>query len=75
MCCKNRLLRQVGYRGRRKTHDEEFHDLNSSPNIISVIKSKKMRSRACSTYRSANVYVGFVFKETGREENTWQFWA
>ena len=56
-------------RGRRKTHDEEFHDLNSSPNIISVIKSKKMRSRACSTYRSANVYVGFVFMET-EEKNT-----
>jgi hypothetical protein len=30
-------------RGWRKMHNEEFHDLYASPNIIRVIKSKSMR--------------------------------
>lgn len=28
--------------GWRKLHDEELHDLHSSPNIISLIKSRKI---------------------------------
>jgi hypothetical protein len=32
----------------RKLHNEELHNLYSSPNIIRMIKSKEM-SRACST--------------------------
>jgi hypothetical protein len=29
--------------GWRKLHDKEFHDLYSSPSIIRIIKSKRMR--------------------------------
>jgi hypothetical protein len=29
--------------GRRKLHNEELHDLYSSPTIIRIIKSRKMR--------------------------------
>jgi hypothetical protein len=35
----------------RKLHNEELNDLYSSPNIVRVLKLKKMRfGRACSTY-------------------------
>jgi hypothetical protein len=47
---KNRVLRKIfgpkrGYvtGGRRKLHNEELHALYSSPNIIWVIESRKMR--------------------------------
>jgi CTP synthase (UTP-ammonia lyase) len=30
-------------RGWRKLHDEEFHNLNSSPNIIKMIKSRRIK--------------------------------
>jgi hypothetical protein len=30
----------------RKLHNEEFNDLNSSPNIVRVIKSRRMRCSA-----------------------------
>jgi hypothetical protein len=30
-------------RGWRKLHDEELHTLNSSPNIIRMIKSRRIR--------------------------------
>jgi hypothetical protein len=29
--------------GRRKLHNEELHDLSSSPSIIGMIKSRRMR--------------------------------
>ena len=32
-----------GTGGRRKLYDEELYDLQSSPNIIRVLKSRKMR--------------------------------
>jgi hypothetical protein len=32
-----------GKRGRRKLHNEELHDLYSSPSIIRVIKSSRMK--------------------------------
>jgi hypothetical protein len=36
----------------RRLHNEELNDLNSSSNIILVIKSRRMRlGEACSTYR------------------------
>ena len=44
------MLRKVlGHEGdevtgeQRRPHDEEFHDVCSSPNIIHVIKSRRMR--------------------------------
>jgi hypothetical protein len=47
---ENRVLRRIfaPLRNRitgswRKLHNEEFHDLYSSPNIIMVIKSRRMK--------------------------------
>jgi hypothetical protein len=54
---ENRVLRgiyepkrDVVKREWRKPHNEEFHDLYSSPNIDRVIKSRRMILGACSTY-------------------------
>jgi hypothetical protein len=53
---ENRVLRRIfGPKtdevrgGWRKLHNEEFHNLYSSPSIIRMIKSRKMMGRACST--------------------------
>jgi hypothetical protein len=35
--------------GWRKLHNEELHKLYSSPSIIRIIKSRRMRWGACST--------------------------
>jgi hypothetical protein len=47
---ENRVLRRIfGLKGDevtgewKKRHNEELHDLYSSPSIIRIIKSKKMR--------------------------------
>jgi hypothetical protein len=45
----------------RKPHNEELHDLYSSPNIVRVIKSRKMR------------WAGHVAR-MGREEACTGFW-
>ena len=55
---ENRVLRGIfgpkrnGVTGEwRRLHDEELNDLYSSPNIVMVIKSRRMRmGGACSTY-------------------------
>jgi hypothetical protein len=55
---ENRALRRIfgpkrdGVTGEwRRPHNEELNDLYSSPNIIRVIKSRRMRwDGACSTY-------------------------
>jgi hypothetical protein len=36
----------------RRLHNEELYALYFSPNIIWVIKSRRQRDRACSTYGS-----------------------
>jgi hypothetical protein len=48
---ENRVLRRIfGLKGDevtggwRKLHNEGLHDLYSSPNIITIIKSRRMRS-------------------------------
>jgi hypothetical protein len=47
--CENRLLRIFGPKrdevtgGWRKLHNEKLHNLYSSPNIIRMIKSRRMR--------------------------------
>jgi len=47
---ENRVLRKILGPKRdevaeesRRLHNKEFHDLNSSPNIVRLIKSKRMR--------------------------------
>jgi hypothetical protein len=34
----------------RRLHNEELNDLYVSPNIIPVIKSRRMKWEACNTY-------------------------
>jgi len=34
----------------RKLHNEELNDLYSPPNIVRVIKSRRMKGGACSAY-------------------------
>jgi hypothetical protein len=48
--------------GWRKLHNEELHNLYSSPSIIRMIKSRRM-SRACSTRGDErNAYIILVGK-------------
>ena len=47
----------------RKLHNEELHDLYSSPNIVRVIKLIKMR------------WVGHVACMGRREAYTWFWWG
>jgi hypothetical protein len=51
---ENRVLRRIFgpkmdeiIRGWRKSHNVDLHTLYSSPNIIRMIKSRRMRGRAC----------------------------
>jgi hypothetical protein len=54
--------------GWRKLHNEELRDLYSSPSIIRIIKSKRIRlAGACSTNRERrNVYRLLVVKPEGK---------
>ena len=63
---ENRLLRRL-FRPKRfeetgewgKLHNEELNDLYSSPNIVRVIKSRRMRcgGGACSAYEGGEMRV------------------
>jgi hypothetical protein len=54
--------------GWRKLHNEEFHNLYSSPSIIRVIKSRKMRwaGHAAGMGARGNAYRILVGKPEGK---------
>ena len=56
----------------RKLHNEELNDLYVLPNIVRVIKSRRMRWGACSTYGGEERRIqGFGGKTLGKE-TTWK---
>jgi hypothetical protein len=72
---ENGMLRRIfGHKreevtgGWRRLHNEELHNLNSSPNIIRVIKSKKMgwTWHVALMYEMRNAYKIMVGKPEGK---------
>jgi hypothetical protein len=72
---ENRVLRMIFGPKRdevteewRKLHNEELHDLNSSPSIIRIIKARRMRwaGQVAQMGESRNAYRLFVGKREGR---------
>jgi hypothetical protein len=41
----------------RKLHNDELHSLYSSPNIVRVIKSRRMRGGTCGTHGEGKTYA------------------
>ena len=73
---ENRVLRRIfGPRRHevigewRKLHNEELNDLYYSPNIVRVIKSRRMRYAA--RMGRGEAYTGFWWGNL-RERNTWE---
>jgi hypothetical protein len=52
----------------RKLHNEELHDLYSSPNIIRIIKARRMRwaGHTARMGENRNAYRVFMGKPAGR---------
>jgi hypothetical protein len=57
----------------RKLHNEELHNLYSSPNIIRMIKSKRMRwaGRVARMEKTINAYKILLGKPEGRRPLGW----
>jgi hypothetical protein len=55
----------------RKLHNEELHDLYSSPSIIRIIKSRRMRraGHVARIVEKRNAYRLMVGKPEGKETN------
>jgi hypothetical protein len=54
----------------RKLHNEELNDLYSPPNIVLVIRSKRMKwAGHVARFREREVYTGFWWGELGEREN------
>jgi hypothetical protein len=51
----------------RKLHNEELHNLYFSPNIVRIIKSRRMTGRTCSTNRGEEEYIQVFSEETKRK--------
>ena len=58
----------------RKLHNEEPKDLNSSPNIVRVIKSRRMRwaGHVASMGEKRGVHRVLVRKPLGRPRRRWK---
>jgi hypothetical protein len=72
---ENRVLRRISgpktdgvTGGWRKLHNEELHNLYSSPSIIRIIKSRRMRwaGHGARTKEKRNVYRLLVGKREGK---------
>jgi hypothetical protein len=56
----------------RKLHDDELNDLYCSPNIVRVIKSRRVGwARRVARMRRREEYTGFWWGKLG-EEITWE---
>jgi len=77
---ENRVLRRIFGPKRdevtrewRKLHNEELNDLYCSPNIVRVIKSRRMRwGETCSTYGGEKRCIQGFGCETSGKETTWK---
>jgi hypothetical protein len=56
--------------GWRKLHNEELHNLYSSPNIIRMITSRRMMDRACSTIGREVECIQDIGGKARRKETT-----
>jgi hypothetical protein len=58
--------------GWRKLHNEELHNLNSSPSIIRMIKSRRMRwAGHVARMGRKGMYVGYC-RERKKERDHWE---
>jgi hypothetical protein len=59
-------------RGWRRLHNEELHNLYPSPNIIRVIKSRRIgwTGHAARVGKTRNAYLQYFGMETRREKAT-----
>jgi hypothetical protein len=71
--CENRVLRRIFRLNRdeviggwRKLHNEELHNLYFSPNIIRMIKSRRMSGNVARMGDKRNAYRILVGKPEGR---------
>jgi hypothetical protein len=66
---ENRVLKIFGTKGDwKKLHNEELHNLYSSPNMLRMMKSRRMRSarHVAGIREKRNAYRIFVGKPEGR---------